>query len=188
MTETSHTGTWKEIVIKFSSFGAGFAFMLALIIGLIIWVGSRPKSPQPWNATGITATFDYADTEGPENTIVVFYTLENNTPHDYIMDDDSNAIILVKLEKQKSLSGKKDDEALRIDKHLFIPSKHRLSLAVHLNYPFDKKKLGDKSTLDERHDYRKSVGEYIDKELSNLGGFVLFDVKNRYEINLPKGW
>jgi len=35
--------------------------------------------PKPWDKKAITAIYDFVDTEGEKNTIVFYYTLQNNT-------------------------------------------------------------------------------------------------------------
>lgn len=43
-------------------------------------------------------------TEGDKNTLVFYYTLQNNTDFDYTIDDVSKITLLVKLEREKNLS------------------------------------------------------------------------------------
>lgn len=43
----------------------------------------------------------------------------------------------------------------------------------------------NKSKLDPSGE---ELAAYVNKELTNLGGFVLFDKENHYQIDFPKGW
>jgi hypothetical protein len=44
------------------------------------------------------------------------------------------------------------------------------------------------ASIDERKQYRAQVVKNVTTKLTNLGGFVLFDTNNRYEIDFPSGW
>jgi hypothetical protein len=158
------------------SFGAGFAIML--------WYQSRPK---PWNTKAITASYINADTEGKLKLIVFYYYMTNNTNYDYIIQDNKNIYLAIKL-KNKDINGKKaDDSMATIDYPLFIPAKHSLQIQLHLLYSGPDKT----QTVQTREDiskYHKEVEAYVSKELSDLDGFVIFDENNHYKIDFPRGW
>ena len=180
--------TWKKVIVISVTIGASFAITLALIIGMYVWYESYPKPPTPWNKEAITANYDLVDTEGADNTILFYYTLENKTKYDYTIEKETGLTILARLKEQGSLSGTKgEDKWLHVDYPVFIPSGQRLRFAVHLKYPYEQKEK-IKPTKEEHQQYRKGLEEFINKEFTNLDGFVLFDEKNRYEIMLPKGW
>jgi hypothetical protein len=42
---------WKRLLIIGASAGAGFALMLTLIGGAVLWYSSRPKPAKPWNTS-----------------------------------------------------------------------------------------------------------------------------------------
>jgi hypothetical protein len=180
--------TWKKVLVSSAVFGLSFALTLVLLFLGYLWYQSHPKFPPPWNIDAITATYDRVDTEGDENTIVIYYTLENKTEFDYTIEKEQGLIVLAKLQQEGSLTGtKRDDKLLQLDYPVFIPSKQRFRLAVHLKYSYDLKEKTN-STIEERRKYRKGLEEYINNEMSNLDGFVLFDEQKRFEITLPKGW
>ena len=179
--------TLKRWIIMGASFGAGLAVTLALIIGGYLWYASKPKPPKPWDTKAITATYDFIDTEGDNNTIVFYYTLQNNTDYDYRITDASNFTLMGKLEKQKSLSGAKGDRFLKFDFPLLLPAKQRLRFAIHLDYPYDKKSKAE-ATKDEREKYRKELSAFLKEKTPNLDGFAIFDELNRYQIDFPREW
>lgn len=83
---------WKRFLLIGAGFGAGVATISALILGGWMWYRSRPAKPKPWDTRAIVATFDYPATETGQFTddpkaesIVVYYTLENETDTDYRM-------------------------------------------------------------------------------------------------------
>jgi hypothetical protein len=58
---------------------------------------------------------------------------------------------------------------------------------LHVNYPYAIKE--DMSATDDlRHDWETTVCQYVDKQFSNLEGFVLLDDNSRYQVNMPNGW
>jgi hypothetical protein len=80
-------------------FGAGFAVIMAAVLGAWIGYQRRLTKPKPWNAKVITSTFDYPNVEfgEPEGQngfqpegIVLYYTLENTTDIDYLMPSQAN--------------------------------------------------------------------------------------------------
>ncbi len=125
----------KKLTVISMSFGVGFAITIALVLGAFFWYQNKPKPPKPWDENAITATYDSVDTEGKNNTIFFSYTLENNTNLDYSIDGLSNMVLLAKLKKQDSLSGRRNDEWLKPDPSIFIPSKERFRFLIHLAYP-----------------------------------------------------
>lgn len=179
--------TLKRWAITGASFGAGLAVTLSLIAGVYSLYASKPNPPKPWNTRAITATYDYIDTEGDNNTFVFYYTLQNNTDYDYRIADATNVTLLAKLERQKSLSGSKNDQYLKFDFPLLVPAKQRLRLAIHLDYPSGKQSKAE-ATKDEREKYKNELSVLLNVTVPNLDGFAIFDESNRYQIDLPKGW
>jgi hypothetical protein len=104
-----------------------------------------------------------------------------------LIDDVAKITLLVKLERQKSLSGGKNDSFLKGDFPLFLPAKQRLRFGIHLGYPYEKKGK-DNPSREEQVQYRKEVASYVKNELSNVDGFVLFDEAKRYQVDFPPGW
>lgn len=178
---------WKKICLWGLSFGVGFSVTLVSLIGLYVWHENQPKPPKPWNTSAIVSTFDYIDTEGNDNTIVFYYTIQNNTDYDYELSKTAQSILLAKLEKQNSLSGTRDDEFLKYDKSVYVPAKQRLRFAIHLRYPTSFK-LKHGASEEEKGEFRRTLSKYLKDEASNLNGFVLFDEENRYQIDFAKGW
>lgn len=174
----------KRWIITGLSFGAGFAITLAIIIGLFIWHENKPK---PWDTKAITSIYDTADIEGDNSTFVFYYTLQNNTDKDYTINDASDFVLLSKLKRQNSLSGTNTQDLLKIDTPILLPAKQRLRFAIHLGYPYENKSIVG-PTKEDKEKFRKEIGLYLQKEIPNLNGYVLFDKTNRYQINFNRGW
>lgn len=174
--------SWKRTVLVALAISLGLSLAVAVVIGVLAWYRSRPL---PWNNEAIKATFDFINTENERNTTVFGYTLENKTRVDYRMQQRSDILIMSKLKRQKSLVS--SDEDIKVDLPVFIPPGERLDFRIHLglSYPH-KPKAGQ--TFEEQREYQKRVGDFVNRELGNLDGFVIYDKVNRYQINFPKGW
>lgn len=180
--------TWKSVALRSTFFGAGFALILTITIGGYIWYESRPKPLKPWDNNAIIAYYDYADTVGVQNTIVFYYTVENNNNYDYSISEIKDILLYANLDRQQSLSGGDIDEFLNIEYPIHIPAKHRFRFKINLNYPTDLKSLKSGSTTEERDIFNKEMNAYISNKLKNLNGFSMFDLVNRYKIEFPAGW
>lgn len=178
--------TWKTIVLKSFGFGAGFAIGFCAIAGFWLWYSERPKPSKPWNKQAITAEYDYVDPEGDKNSLTFHYVLQNNTDSDYRIGSDSGIEITNKLKRQKGL-GEFANHTITTNYPVFIPAKSRVWISLKIPYPYPIKEK-DNPTTDERKQYTTEVAKYVTDELSNLDGFVLFDMSNRYEIDFPTGW
>ena len=188
---------WKRLVLISASAGAGFALVLLLILGARSWYLSRPT---PWNKGSIKTTFNYVETEGEHNQLIFHYTLENTTNFDYRIEDESNVVIMKKLEKQKSLS--LDAGTLRGDFPVFVPARQRLQFAIHtqmhytpnqvITVPLEELEeteiLKGQAKQEAENRFRKKLAAFVMEEMTSLDGFVLFDKENHYRIDFPKGW
>jgi hypothetical protein len=179
---------WKRALLIGVGWGVGTALALAILVGGFLWYDSRPKPPtppKPWDSTSIKAEYDTAITEGDNNDVVIYYTLENTTAFDYRIEDGHEVNMNAKLGQQNSLSP--FNERQRIDYPILVPAKKRVRFAIHLNYPYPAKEKAN-DNLEERRKYRQAVEKYISEEMGNLDGFDLLDATNRYEIIFPGGW
>jgi len=178
---------WKRLLVFGVGAGAGFALALVAVVGMVLWYESRPTPPKPWNTKAIVASFDRLDTEGQKSTIVLYYVLENTTNVDYRVDAKDNLRLMARLARQRSLSAS-DNVFERFDSPIFIPAKQRLRYAVHIDYAYPSGGTRRGASAEELQEYRKGLSEWVNREMSNLDGFVLFDEGNRYQTNFPKGW
>lgn len=174
----------KSTILKSMGFGAGFAIVVVIIAGAIIWFVNRPI---PWDTNSITAEYSHVDTMGQKNYIVFFYTLKNNANVDYTIPEHSEFPLFAKLKESDQLSGNQKDNYLSYEKPVFIPTNHNFLFSIDLKhpYPVEPKK---KQSKEEREIFRENIEEYLSNELSNLNGFTLFDKTNRYQINFENGW
>jgi hypothetical protein len=178
---------WKKPLLTGLGWGIGTAIGLTAALAVFLWYQNRPEPPKPWNTSSIMATYDYVATEGEENTIVVFYTLENMTDFDYRVQDAHDVTMSAKLEKQDSLSLFGTDKLSKIDYPVVVPAKKRIMFRVHIAYPYPEKEKPN-ANKDERKQYKAGLEKYITDEMSNLNGFELLDSTNRYDVIFPCGW
>ncbi len=52
----------------------------------------------------------------------------------------------------------------------------------------DKEPINQDVSKEEKEAYRQEVKKYLNEQLSELNGFVIFDESHRYQIDLAKGW
>jgi hypothetical protein len=179
-------------VIASASAGAGFALILAVIVGGVLWYGSRPRHPKPWDEGAIRARYTDAITEDvhcitlksePARTacedadgeVLLTYELENTTDYDYRIGDQSSIEIMELDEKVLRPTLLRVDPGRgtsywRLETPVFVPS-HR-KVAVDIKGPLKC----------PRCDADK-LKSFVERESSEL---LLFDPGSHYEIELPK--
>lgn len=173
----------RRVFVRFAGFGAGAVLALGLLRGAVVWFASRPRPPEPWNSTAITASFDDVSTEGDASTLVFSYVLENKTQVDYRLE--SQQVLLLQLKKEKILS--QQDTGLSIELPIFLPSGRRQRVQIHVSVSCPEREI-ENPTAQQRDAHRKAVAKYVRDEMPNLDGFTLFDRSSHYEIRLPRGW
>jgi hypothetical protein len=155
----------KRAMLIGAAAGAGAVFAVVLIAAGVLWYSSRPSRPKPWNTTALKTKFHYIDTEGPQNTLVFGYYVANQTDMDYQLPDAAELSLMARRTDNGALSAPQpDDES--IDQKLFVPA-HQ---------------------TDRDKGYRSDLKIWAAKEFKTLGGWVLFDKQNRYQVTFPKGW
>jgi hypothetical protein len=190
MTDSPPINSWKRIAIRSFFGGVGVAVTLGIITGGAIWYDSRPKPPKPWNTKAVTATWDTMEfTVGASNEIYSFpvqfyYDVKNNTDKNFDIKD-ANLKPMAVLADGNAFSkefGQYQDGAATVDGPDFIPpgGTGRVTLQVSYFFPQDYTKA-------DKADGSKIV-KVLNFRLKELGGFVLFDELNRYQIDLLKGW
>jgi hypothetical protein len=159
---------------------------MCAVAGTWFWYAARPKPPKPWNKTAITAEYDYVRPEGEKDYLAFYYLLQNNADFDYHVESDSGVEITGGLKKEKGFSTFAD-HYVTADYPIFVPARTRVRVSLRVPYPYPIKEKNNPSE-DERKQYTTAVAQYVTDEMRNLGGFVLFDTANRYEIDFPGGW
>lgn len=177
---------WKKWFFRAAGFGAGFATVGAIVLGIIAWWSNRPPKPKPWNPNAITAAFSTMSSEGEKNTLEFIFTLENHTDNDYRVSDGSQAHLGAQLHDANEISFEQGD-FLKADYPIYIPAHDKVRFMLHVGYPFAEKEDLNPSD-DARHDYNTKLAAFATKEFSNLSGFVLMDENARYKIVMPSGW
>jgi hypothetical protein len=133
--------------------------------------------PQPWNARALTASYHGMEINENDHHILIFYVIENTTDQDYRVETKEDISLNAKLAQQQSLAP--FDDSAKVQYPIFIPSKQRVRVGIEIQYPYSGKKEPSTKVLEE-------LEEYVRTQFKNLDGFVLFDSKNRYQINFPK--
>jgi len=175
------------------SAGAGAGAILATVLVLLtmVWYSARTKDPAPWNANAMQAKYDKVGTGSTLNgqgdktqEIRFYYVVTNQTDSDYKVGQADSISLMGKLEDERSLL---NEEAITIDRPFFIPPKQSVRLTIHVaNYGL--KEVEPDRNSSEHEQYINRLIEYINHDMGNLDGFVLYDNSTRYQINFPSGW
>ena len=85
----------KTIFLKAAGFGAGFALIIIIAVGLFAYVSSLPRPEAKWNENAVTASFTELTFTTGENVVINFsFTLDNATDHDYTLTNDKDSLYL----------------------------------------------------------------------------------------------
>jgi hypothetical protein len=173
---------WKRLAIISLFCGAGFALVAGLILGGIVWYTSRPTPPKPWNTTAIIEKeqpgFDVSD----DGKMIEFrYTLENTGNGDYRIDSFNDIQILARL-KDGTLSQPLPEADKYLKVPVFIPAKQKAR--IRLSLPFSG--IPTRNTEETDPAFHERLRSYLEQQYGHVGGFVIFDGTNRYEIELSK--
>jgi hypothetical protein len=172
---------WKKIVLTTAGFGGGFAVLLAVLIGGVLWYQGRPQIEREWNTAAIKATFKdlRVTTSTPKPKFIFSYSLENTTDFDYSIDDKSQVLVMATLPEGKGLE---PSESLSLSPTVYIPAKQKVVLSVFKEGEYNE------AYPERDRDNLEKLAPYMGKQLKKLDGFVLFDKTRRYKIILPNGW
>jgi hypothetical protein len=180
---------WKSVLLRSVGFGVGFAVTLCVATGAWFWYSGRPKPlqpPIPWNASAITAEYDYVTTKGDKNYLEFNYVLQNNTDFDYRLESMVGNDLSVQLKRSRSFAqfgGLKD----ALEFPIFVPAKSRTRVSITIPYAYTGKQKGN-LTREDLDRYDTDVAKFATEQFSNLDGFVMFDNSIRYKIEFPAGW
>lgn len=172
----------KHLWVLSASFGAAFALTLAVIVGVFMWYGHRPKA---WNVEALKGTFRGVDLQitSRENYQVEFiYDVKNNTGGSYEFNA-ANLTVMAKLSDSGSLSkelGHYQTTDPVVAGPAFIPPQSTARFAIQVTYRVP---LSSNETLDET-----KTNKSFNHRLKELSGFVVFDNTKHYRLDLPEGW
>lgn len=174
--------TWKRLAVISLSAGAGFALMLSVIVGGIVWHSSRPKPPKPWDTNVIIAKEPPSFSVSSDGEKIDFtYTLENTTSSDYRIDSDSAIKVLLRT-KEGILSPPLSTKSASVRLPVFIPAKQKVFFSLSIRPAGIPKRNADEPD----NEFHERLRSYLEQYLAGTGGFVIFEDSNRYQINLPK--
>ena len=128
--QVNKLAVWKKIQLRDVGFGAGFAIVLIVSIGITQWWSSRPKL---WSFTAITAKpaeLVFRE-QGEELHLQFRYALTNNTRTDYVLALPVAAALMRKMPEDSSLA--KLNYA-RWEDNVRIPSRQTVSVVFEVSY------------------------------------------------------
>jgi hypothetical protein len=175
------SGLKRKILIAASA-GAGAVLMTAIIAGVLLWYASRPKPPALWNNTAIQVNEPPGfgpSSDGSE--ISLTYIVENTTDADYELRDKEQFRMMVKLRDGTWVGPTTSSDIFKVSLPLFIPAKQRARLDFSISSPGQVQLPTETDT-----DYHERLRAYLEKHLSEIGSFGIFDDVNHYQIDLPR--
>lgn len=158
--------------------------MVALVLGVVLWKRSRPKPPpRPWDTTALIGQeppeFRLVSIE--ERKLIRFSFIVENTPS-YDYEYHPLSVKLMVKYKDGSLVGPISHPIGTLLQSAFIPAKQRGHIRIFLSAP----EAPEKSAGESAQEYHERLRSYLEEHLKNLSGFVLYDEKNHYQLNLPR--
>ena len=173
---------WKKLAVVSVFSGAGFAFMCGLLLAGLYWYNSRPTRPKPWITNVIVAKGSPGfDVSNDGKNIEFGYTLENQGSNDYHIDSSSDVQIFLRG-KDGTLSSPLPDPTKHLRVPLFIPPRQKALTRLSL----DLSEIPTRVALESDSAFHERIRAYLEKHAGGVGGFVIFDATNHYEIELPK--
>lgn len=156
--------------------------MLSLIVGVAIWYTSRPTPPKPWNSGALVVVGSPSFRVSDDGKYVRFtYEVANTTDFDYQLESDSQVKFAAKY-KDGALSRPVPEERKPLELPVFIPAKTKADLTIKVELlGISQRSLSDSDEL-----YHERLRSYLEEQGPKLAEFVIFDDRNRYEIDLPK--
>jgi hypothetical protein len=158
---------------------AGASLALGALMSLLLKTQRQaPPSPISWDSRAVEATFEgvrVREVDATHAALVLLYDLTNTTGSDYRLEKDSSEVIMSRLKPGGILSS---DTQVVLDNAAFIPVGSRTRVAIEMDGQFN---------WPTRHDAaaERAVRQFVAAEVADVGGFVLFDQPNRYQIELP---
>ena len=157
-------------------------FLVALVLTAVIFY-ARPSSrtPKPWNASAITASYVGAqlrELDSDNAALYLAYEVQNHTDSDYQLADGPGALVMSRLRADGSLSSQ---EKVRLSYPTFLPARQRARVALEIPSSFGWPADNDPAFQDKLRDF-------VNQKLMEVQAFVLFDQADRFDIEFPSGW
>src|SRR5258706_2547068 len=89
---------WKRIMLRAAGFGGGFAVIVVVTLGIVLWWSERPTKPRPWDTQAITPAGKNeleVQTKGEVFHLQPKCNLRNNTDRDYRITTESGTLMVV---------------------------------------------------------------------------------------------
>jgi hypothetical protein len=168
-------------------FGIAGLVIVVVLLAVAAAFGRLPRWLVPakrgngWNSHAIEGTLSGVQVRelDPSNAaLVFFYDLDNQTDTDFQMAPGSSLLIMGRLKSDGSLSA---DELITLASAAFVPARNRTRIAIQVTHPFTWPQDTDGASGDK-------FRGFLQGEVTNLTGFVLFDQPTKYQIELPGDW
>jgi hypothetical protein len=164
--------------------GAAVIVLLAGVGLAAGWMASARGSKAPvgvWNSQAIAGSFAgirVQESDSGNAAVAFLYDLDNRSGTDYSLTTDSKLFVMGRLKSTGSLS---PEGQYHLASAVFLPAGNRTRVTLEMTEPF--RWPGQMDAAAEAQ-FRNTVN----RSVADLGGFVIFDPANHYQIELPGSW
>lgn len=159
----------------------GFLLVLVSIAGTLPQARSLASPAPPWNSHAIEGTFAgvaVREIDPSQSELVFLYDLDNKTDNDYQLAKGPAVVVMSRLKSSGSL---RSENQVTLASSAFVPARNRTRIELGIMRAF-----AWPARMDAPSQTR--IRQLVAGELADLDGFVLFDQRTRYQIELPGTW
>ncbi len=163
------TSSWKSIVVRSLSWGAGFGVVIVVVIGALIYLSNRPKTWQTRTLEFKAAKLEQfgVSADGTSKWIWLVADIQNRSSEDITLPKET------RIMEAKQGTGVLDSSSFKLTKDYFLPAHETSSVTL------------EDSVYCEA---AKTTNQCYQRDFGDVGQIVLFDDDRKYEvqITLPK--
>ena len=173
--------SWKDTVWFVGSAGVALVALSYFTGTGSLLKRAHREEPPKWNQGTISAGYvgtQLKEIDKTRSSVIISYDLENYTDADYRLIDNPGLVILSRLKSDGSFS---QEQPIQLSYPVFLPARQHARLAIEITQPFNWPSQDDSAYLDK-------MRNFVKQRLENVGGFVVFDQSNHWQLELPSGW
>ena len=172
---------WKKLFLTSVGVGLGLTIGVGASVGVYAYWSNRPKPPRVWNTKAIICSDPPGfSSEASSQTIELAYELSNKTSEDYEISADSAETRLLFRVADEALTEPLPSETAKIKRTTFLPAQQTgtMTIVVKMGPGLPKQLPGESDD-----DFHERLRDYCKTQIRGKG-FVLFDEKNKFEVDL----
>lgn len=156
---------------------AKIALLLPAVLAAPMYFAVRAFTPQPWDETAVTATFDKLALDKTATNLEFHYTLRNHSRSEFHHELGAPLVLIPHSPPADPTSALGDPH---VDFPIDAPPGSVGTLVIRASIVIPRMQRQDPNTAE--------VEDWLRVTLTKLDGFTLTDPRHRFVIRLPKGW